>query len=65
MFFIVLTGGATAGTLSLAWGYVGSRVVHSIVQATINKVVVRFVVFAFGSLLLVCLAVRELIRVLG
>jgi hypothetical protein len=65
MFFIVLTGGATAGTLSLAWGYVGSRVVHSLVQATINKVVVRFVVFAFGSLLLVCMTVRELIRVLG
>ena len=65
LFFIVLTGGATAGTLSLAWGYVGSRVVHSIVQATINKVVVRFLIFAFGSLLLVCMTVRELIRVLG
>ncbi len=65
MFFIALTGGVTAGTLSLAWGYVGSRVVHSLVQSTINKVVVRFTVFAFGSLLLVCLTVRELIRVLG
>ena len=65
MFFIVLTGGATAGTLSLAWGYVGSRVLHSVVQSTINKVVVRFVIFAFGSLLLVCMTVRELIRVLG
>ncbi len=65
MFYIVLTGGATAGTLSLAWGYVGSRVLHSVVQSTINKVVARFVIFAFGSLLLVCMAVRELIRVLG
>ena len=65
MFFIVLTGGATAGTLSLAWGYVGSRVVHSVVQSTINKVVVRFAIFAFSSLLLVCMTARELIRVLG
>ena len=65
MFFIALTGGAAAGTLSLAWGYVGSRVVHSLVQATINRVVVRFAVFAFGSLLLACMTVRELIRVLG
>jgi hypothetical protein len=65
MFFIALTGGGAAGTLTLAWGYVGSRVVHSLVQSTINKVVVRFAVFAFGSLLLVCMTVRELIRVLG
>src|SRR5512137_2078565 len=65
MFFIALTGGAAAGTLSLAGAYVGSRVVHSLVQATINRVVVRFVIFAFGSLLLVCMTARELIRVLG
>jgi hypothetical protein len=65
MFFSALTGGVAAGTLSLAWAYVGCRVVHSLVQCTINKVVVRFAVFALGSLLLVCLAARELIRVLG
>ena len=65
MFFIALTGGIAAGTLNLAWGYVGCRVVHSIVQSTINKGVVRFAVFAFGSLLLVCITVRELVRILG
>lgn len=63
MFFVVLTGGATAATLNLAWMYVGSRIVHSLVQATVNKVVVRFTVFAFGSLVLVCITVRELIRI--
>jgi hypothetical protein len=63
MFFVALTGGATAATLNLAWMYVGSRVVHSLVQATVNKVVVRFTVFAFGSLVLVCITVRELIRI--
>ena len=65
MFFIALTGGIAAGTLNLAWAYVGTRVVHSIVQSTINKVIVRFTIFAFGSLLLVCMTVRELIRILG
>lgn len=65
MFFVALTGGITAGTLNLAWTYVGSRVVHSIVQSTSNRVVVRFAVFAFGSLLLVCITVRELLRILG
>jgi hypothetical protein len=63
MFFVALTGGATAATLNLAWIYVGSRLVHSLVQATVNKVVVRFAVFAFGSLVLVCITVRELIRI--
>jgi hypothetical protein len=63
MFFVALTGGATSATLNLAWMYVGSRVVHSLVQATVNKVVVRFTVFAFGSLVLVCITVRELIRI--
>ncbi len=65
MFFIALTGGAAAGTLGLAWGYVASRIVHSLVQATVNKVVMRFTVFALGSLLLVCMTVRELLRVFG
>jgi hypothetical protein len=63
MFFAALTGGATAATLQLAWIYAGTRVVHSLVQATVNKVVVRFAVFAFGSLVLVCITVRELIRI--
>ena len=30
----------------LAWGYVGLRIVHSIVQATVNMVTYRFLFFA-------------------
>ena len=29
----------------LAWGYVGFRIIHSIVQATINVVPIRFTIF--------------------
>jgi hypothetical protein len=65
MFFAALTGGISTGMLSLAWGYVACRVVHSFIQSTINKVVVRFAVFAIGSLLLVVMTARELVRVFG
>lgn len=39
----------------LAWIYVGLRIIHSIVQATANKVMVRFVLFALSSLVLIAL----------
>jgi hypothetical protein len=43
---------------ALAWGYVGVRVVHSLVQALTNVIMVRFLVFMVGSLVLLALAVR-------
>jgi hypothetical protein len=63
MFFAALTGGADATTLGLAWAYVALRVVHSLVQATFNRVIVRFSIFALASLVLMALTVRELARV--
>ncbi|EDL48123.1 MAPEG family protein [Erythrobacter sp. SD-21] len=39
----------------LAWIYVGLRINHSIVQVTANKVMVRFVLFALSSLVLIAL----------
>lgn len=65
MFFAALTGGADALALKLAWAYVILRLVHSLVQATFNRVIVRFSIFATGSLVLMVLTVRELLRVLG
>jgi hypothetical protein len=65
MFFAALTGGVDAFALKLAWAYVILRVVHSLVQATLNRVIVRFSVFAVGSLVLMIFTVRELLRVLG
>ena len=44
----------------LGWIYVASRIVHSLVQATVNAVMVRFVVFAVSSLLLAALIVHAL-----
>lgn len=39
----------------LAWIYVGLRIIHSVVQATANRVMVRFVLFALSSLVLIAL----------
>jgi hypothetical protein len=64
MFFAALTGGGDALALKLAWSYVLLRVVHSLVQATFNRVIVRFSLFALGTLVLAMLTVRELARVL-
>mgnify|MGYP003666335048 FL=1 len=39
----------------LAWAYVSLRVMHSLVQATVNAVAVRFALFALSSLVLIAL----------
>ena len=44
--------------LELAWAYVALRVVHSFVQATWNKIEVRFGVFSLSSLMLIALTIR-------
>ena len=48
----------------LAWGYVGFRVLHSIVQCTVNIVAIRFPLFALASLCLLGLVVHAVARVL-
>ena len=42
----------------LAWTYVWLRVVHSLVQSTVNVIMARWAVFMAGSLVLLALAVR-------
>lgn len=50
--------------LWLAWGYVGLRVLHSIVQGTINVVLYRFILFLLSTLCLVGLTVHAAARLL-
>lgn len=49
--------------LTLAWAYVAIRIVHSLWQATVNKVAVRFLLFALSSLTLMALILHLLIAV--
>src|SRR3954470_5954368 len=53
---LALAGGGSAADLLLAWLYVGLRVAHSLVQALVNRVMVRFALFMAGSLVLLILA---------
>ena len=51
--------GAGAGlNAGLAWAYVVLRIAHSLVQALINKVMVRFALFAVASLVLLVMTIR-------
>ena len=48
----------------LAWGYVGFRVLHSLVQGTVNIVAIRFPLFLLASLCLIGLTVHAGARIL-
>jgi hypothetical protein len=50
--------------LWLAWGYVGFRVAHSIVQSTVNIVPIRFTIFFLATFCLVGLTVHAGMRIL-
>lgn len=49
----------------LAWIYVGLRILHSLVQVTANKVMVRFVLFALSSVILIVLIVDAAVAIFG
>ena len=49
----------------LAWVYVVSRVVHSIVHSTTNNVPIRFGLFVIGTLALLVMAVNGVIALIG
>ncbi|MGE3692746.1 MAG: MAPEG family protein [Novosphingobium sp.] len=55
---LAMTGNGGGHGTQVAWAYVGLRVVHSLIQATVNKVPVRFAVFALSSLCLIVLIGR-------
>lgn len=57
---LALAIGGMGGGLNtqLAWAYVALRVVHSLIQVTVNRVMWRFGVFALASLALLALCVH-------
>jgi len=60
VFYIWAMGHADSVHAYCAWGFFGSRVLHSIVQGTINRVTIRFPLFAIGWGLIMIMALREL-----
>ena len=55
---LALIGQGDGLNATIAWAYVGLRIVHSIVQATWNRVMVRFMLFALSSLALIALSLH-------
>ena len=53
-----IAGQANAINIGLAWTYVGLRVVHSLIQCTVNIVTLRFAVFTLSTIALAALALR-------
>jgi hypothetical protein len=56
--------GPGALDVTLAWAYVALRIIHSIWQATVNKVPVRFLLFITSTIALVVLAIRAIMATL-
>lgn len=57
---LALAVGGMGGGLNaqIGWAYVGLRIIHSLIQVTVNRVLWRFAVFALASLALLALCVH-------
>ena len=60
---LAIIGQGDGFNTTLAWAYVGLRIAHSLVQATVNRVAVRFALFALSSLALMALILHAAIAV--
>ena len=61
---LALMGDNSTLSVNLAWGYAGIRVLHSLWQANVNTIPVRFALFALSSLCLITLAARAVMQAL-
>lgn len=60
---IALTGTGDGVNAWIAWAYVALRIAHSVWQATVNKVSVRFLLFLGASLALIALTLHAAMAV--
>jgi hypothetical protein len=58
---IAVANASTPLMVSFAWGYTLLRIIHSVYQATINKVMVRFAIFVLATICLVVLSAHAVI----
>lgn len=61
---LAIVGAGDGLNAQMAWVYVGLRIVHSLIQSIINKVQLRFLVFALSSFALMFLVARAAMAVL-
>ena len=64
-FATYLLGQQSPLTAGLAWGYVALRVLHSLIQVSINRVAIRFLVFSLSTIVLMVWTVSVVLGVTG
>jgi hypothetical protein len=62
---LAMTGAGTGWNLNLAWGYVVLRIIHSLYQSLVNKVMIRFAIFLAATICLIILAINALLVTLA
>lgn len=60
---LALLGHGGGFALLMAWLYVGLRIVHSVIQATVNIIAIRLAIFVLSSLCLLAMTMEALIVV--
>jgi len=60
---LALLGAGAGLNTGLAWLYVGLRIAHSLVQATVNVIMLRFAIFMAASVVLLVLTIRAALLV--
>lgn len=60
---LAMVGQGDGLNLTLAWAYVGFRILHSIVQIISNRVVIRFGLFVLSTLALIALVLHAALAV--
>ena len=61
---LAMLGAGGGINLTIAWAYVALRIVHSIVQATFNRVIIRFAIFSLSTLCLMALTLHAAMHLL-
>jgi len=62
---LALLGMGNGINATIAWVYVGLRILHSLVQVTFNRVIVRFSLFTLSTIPLIMLTVHAAMAVEG
>ena len=62
---LAMIGQGGGYNLIIAWIYVGLRVLHSLIQATVNRVMFRFLVFMLSSICIIILTIQAALTVFG
>ena len=63
-FAIFLAGHVDMTAIYLAWGFVGFRIVHSLIHGTYNNPIHRFAIYMLALFCVLAMLVREIINII-